>query len=67
MIEDSDLLFSTKSFEYKEYKITIWDDGTLSFDDEGRICIHADDLQYLASQAKLFRDRRYNYKKANSK
>lgn len=63
MIEDSDLLFSTKSFEYKGYKITIWDDGTLTFDDDGRICIHADDLQYLASQAKLFRDRRYNYKK----
>lgn len=62
MIEDSDLEFSTKSFEYKEYKITIWDDGTLSFDDDGRICIHADDLQYLASQAKIFRDRRFNYK-----
>jgi len=62
MIEDSDLEFSTKSFEYKEYKITIWDDGTLSFDDDGRICIHTDDLQYIVNQAKIFRDRRFNYK-----
>ena len=63
MIEDSGLEFSIKNFRVGGWSIEIRDDGNVYIGEDAPVCLSVDDLQYLASQAKLFRDRRYNYEK----
>jgi len=62
MIEDSDLLFSTKNFKVGGWSVEIHDDGNVYIGEDDPVNLSADDLQYIVNQAKMFRDRRFNYK-----